>query len=211
MNVTRPQSGRPRGSRAGGPAGAPHADETRLVRAAIERAQAGDMGGLHFLYARYAEDVHRFVRSLVKDHHQAEDITQDVFIKLMRVIDKYEPREVPFTAWIMRVARNATLDHLRARQAVPCEDIRVTDDDSAQVASERSADLYEALARLPLEQRQVLVLRHIVGLSPPEIAEVLGKSESSIHGLHHRGRSTFRSILHELGADPVVTRSRAQA
>jgi RNA polymerase sigma-70 factor (ECF subfamily) len=55
------------------------------------------------------------------------------------------------------------------------------------------------------------VLRHIVGLSPPEIAEVLGKTESSIHGLHHRGRASFRSALEDLGAAPVVSPSGARA
>jgi RNA polymerase sigma-70 factor (ECF subfamily) len=184
--------------------------ESELTRDAIARAQSGDMGGVHFLYARYAEDVHRFVRSMIKDHHEAEDITQDVFIKLTRVIGKYEPREVPFAAWIMRVARNATLDHLRGQRTVPCEEIRLPDDDRARISRERSADLREALERLPLEQREVLVLRHIVGLSPPEIAGVLGKSESSIHGLHHRGRSSFRAALCDLDAMPVVAGPRPQ-
>jgi RNA polymerase sigma-70 factor (ECF subfamily) len=178
--------------------------DSRLVRAAVEKAQGGDMGAMHFLYARYANDVRRYVESFVKDRHEAEDITQDVFIKLIRVIGKYEPREVPFAAWILRVARNATLDHLRARRTVPCEEVRVRDEDSSHVAHQRGRDLREALEQLPVEQREVLILRHIVGLSPVEIAEVLGKTESSIHGLHHRGRATFRSALEDLDAAPVV-------
>jgi RNA polymerase sigma-70 factor, ECF subfamily len=162
------------------------------------------MEALHFLYARYADDVLRYIRGLVQDHHEAEDITQNVFVKLIRVIHKYEPREVPFAAWILRVARNAALDHLRARRMTPCEDIRVPDDGRGQLSHERGRDLREALDQLPEEQREVLVLRHIVGLSPIEIAEILGKTESSIHGLHHRGRLTLQSALVELGAAPVV-------
>lgn len=182
--------------------------DSRIVRAAIARAQAGDMEALHFLYVRYAEDVLRYVRSVVRDHHEAEDITQNVFVKLVAVIGKYEPQDVPFAAWILRVARNAALDHLRARRMLPCEDVRVPGFEDGQVNRERGRDLREALDQLPDDQREVLVLRHIVGLSPIEIADVLGKTESSVHGLHHRGRLTLQSALVEFGASPVVAPSR---
>ena len=180
--------------------------DSKTVKAAIGRAQNGDMEALHFLYVRYADDVLRFVRSLVQDHHEAEDITQNVFVKLIVVIRKYEPRDVPFAAWILRVARNAALDHLRARRMTPCEDVRIADDDHRQISHERGCDLRDALEQLPEEQQQVLILRHIVGLSPVEIADSLGKTESSIHGLHHRGRLTLQSALVELDAAPVVAR-----
>ena len=178
--------------------------DSRLVMAAVSRAQKGDMEAMRFLYVRYADDVLRYVRSFVHDHHEAEDITQNVFAKLIGAIKKYEQREVPFTAWILRVARNAALDQMRARRATPCEEVRLEDDGRSQVASERGRDLRQALERLPEDQREVLVLRHIVGLSPTEIADTLGKTESSVHGLHHRGRRTLKSALQDLGAAPVV-------
>ncbi len=178
--------------------------DSRIVRAAIARAQGGDIEAIHFLYVRYADDVLRYARSLVQDHHQAEDIMQNVFVKLIAAIRQYEPRDVPFAAWILRVTRNAALDHLRGRRTMPSEDIRVSDIDDAQVDHERGRDLREALERLPEEQREVLILRHIVGLSPIEIADALGKTESSIHGLHHRGRLSLQSVLVELDAVPVV-------
>jgi RNA polymerase sigma-70 factor, ECF subfamily len=175
-----------------------------LVQNAVKRAQAGDTEGLHFLYVRFAADVQRFVNSLVKDHHEAEDITQNIFAKLMTAINKYEPREVPFVAWIMRVARNAALDHLRARRAVPSEEVRLADGGKAQVGLDRGQDLRLALELLPEDQREVLILRHIAGLSPVEIAATLKKSESSVHGLHHRGRRSLKAKLTEMGAAPVV-------
>ena len=178
--------------------------DSRLVMAAVSRAQKGDMEAIHFLYVRYADDVLRYVNSFVHDHHEAEDITQNVFAKLIHAIKKYEQRSVPFTAWILRVARNAALDHMRARRATPCEEVRLEDDGRSEVAAERGRDLRQALKRLPDDQREVLVLRHVVGLSPTEIADTLGKSESSVHGLHHRGRRTLKSALQDLGAAPVV-------
>src|SRR5215218_5673204 len=155
-----------------------------LTREAVTRAKAGDSEGLHYLYVRYADDVLRYVTGFIRDHHEAEDITQNVFAKLMKAIKKYEERAVPFTAWILRVARNAALDHLRARRAIPTEEVRVTDTGSAELAVERGKDLRHALQLLPDDQREVLVLRHVVGLSPVEIADTLERTESSVHGLH---------------------------
>lgn len=183
--------------------------DTRLVQRAVERAQAGDGEGLHFLYVRFAPDVQRYVASFVRDNHEAEDITQNVFAKLMTAIRKYEQREVPFAAWILRVARNAALDHMRAKRAIPTEEVRLADDGSAQTSIDRGRDLRQALEGLPEEQREVLVLRHIIGLSPTEIATTLGKSESSVHGLHHRGRRTLQASLVSLGAGPMVAASPA--
>jgi RNA polymerase sigma-70 factor, ECF subfamily len=185
--------------------------DSRLVQRAVERAQAGDREGLHFLYVRFSPDVLRYVDSIVHDHHEAEDITQNVFAKLMTRIKKYEQREVPFSAWILRVGRNAALDYLRSRRAVATEAVEVADAGMAQTGLDRGRDLREALEGIPASQREVLVLRHIVGLTPVEIAATLGKSENSIHGLHHRGRSTLISRLRELGAAPLVAQRLASA
>jgi RNA polymerase sigma-70 factor, ECF subfamily len=175
-----------------------------LVYEAVAAAKGGDMSALHFLYVRFADDVCAYVRSIVRDPHAAEDITQNVFAKLMKAIHKYERRDVPFAAWIIRVARNVALDHIRASRQIPLAEVRTSDEGGEQVGFERALCLREALERLPAEQREVLVLRHVAGLSPGEIAERLGKTEASIHGLHHRGRGALRAALRELEAAPVT-------
>jgi RNA polymerase sigma-70 factor (ECF subfamily) len=171
---------------------------------AIARAQHGDMDALHYLYVRYADDVFGFVNSIVRDSHAAEDITQNVFGKLLTAIQRYQQREVPFAAWILRVGRNAALDHMRARRQIPVEEVRIDDEGDEQIGFDRSQCLREALSRLPEDQREVLVLRHIAGLTPSEIARRLGRTEGSVHGLHHRGRGALQSALRELGAAPVI-------
>ncbi len=186
----------------------------RMVSRAVKRAQEGDREAIGFLYARYSENVYGYVRSIVKDHYEAEDVTQQVFAKLVRVIGSYEEREVPFFAWMLRVARNAAVDHLRQRRLVPVEDVRRSDSGSDVRASERVTDLKDALATLPLAQREVLVLRHLAGLTPTEIATRTGKSEGSIHGLHHRGRRALWAELSRRGAAPATlgsSRARAAA
>lgn len=175
-------------------------------RRAIARAKQGDWSAVHFLYARYAEDVRRFVQSIVKDHHAAEDVTQDVFAKLLRIIGAYEQRDVPFAAWLLRVARNAALDHLRARRQIPVEHVQAVAGGDDHVSFEHRQSIRETLAELPEAQRQVLILRHVAGFSPGEIAELLGKTEPSIHGLHHRGRAALKRSLRALGLSPATAR-----
>jgi RNA polymerase sigma-70 factor (ECF subfamily) len=180
---------------------------TRMVSSAVRRAQAGDREALGFLYARYADNIYGYVRSIVHDHHEAEDVTQHVFAKLMRVIDKYEERDVPFLAWMFRVARNVAVDHLRQQRLVPVEEVRPTETtfkDTPEAG--RLGDLKDALATLPKDQREVLVLRHVAGLSPTEIAWRTGKTEGSIHGLHHRGRRALTAELSARGAAPATAR-----
>jgi RNA polymerase sigma-70 factor (ECF subfamily) len=181
------------------------ADRDRIVAQAVTRAKAGDTEAIRFLYMQYADNVYGYVRSIVRDDYEAEDITQHVFAKLMVVLPKYEQRSVPFAAWILRVARNVAVDHMRQRRAIPCEEVRELDPrrDSGD-AQQTSMGLREALEALPDDQREVLVLRHLVGLSPGEIAGRLGKTEPSVHGLHHRGRGSLRSALVERECAPAV-------
>jgi RNA polymerase sigma-70 factor (ECF subfamily) len=180
--------------------------ERRVVAQAIARAKAGDQEAVRFLYMRYADNVYGYVRSIVKDHYEAEDVTQHVFAKLMTALPKYEARDVPFAAWILRVARNVAVDHMRQRRAVPCEEVRELDHrrDEGTDAQQTSLALREALEALPEDQREVIVLRHLVGLTPGEIAGRLDKTEPSVHGLHHRGRGALRTTLAERHCAPAV-------
>ncbi len=180
-------------------------EATREVRLAIARAKEGDRDALRRLYVRYSDNVYGYVRSIVRDDREAEDLTQQVFMKLITVIVKYEDHGVPFSGWLLRLARNVALDHLRRRRPTPTEEVLGADSHDDEQARERARDLHAALASLPEEQRSVMVMRHVVGLSPLEIAERMGRSESSIHGLHHRGRRALQQELSRLGSAPCTS------
>jgi RNA polymerase sigma-70 factor (ECF subfamily) len=132
-----------------------------------------------------------------------------VFAKLMTVLHKYEQREVPFTAWLMRLAHNVAYDHLRRRIPTPAEEWASPDAEVDNKSSDDRQMVGDALAALPEDQREVVVLRHLVGLTPTEIAERLGRSESSIHGLHHRGRRALQCHLRDSECAPVTVRAAA--
>ena len=182
----------------------------REVRLAIARAKEGDRDAIRLLYIRYSGNVYGYLRSIVRDEKEAEDLTQHVFMKLMTVIAKYEDQGVPFSGWLLRLARNVALDHLRKRRATPTEEV-FSPDTSADDAQDSVRSLHTALQALPEEQRSVVVMRHLVGLTPPEIAKRLGRSESSIHGLHHRGRRALQEELRRLDAAPSTSAGAALA
>ena len=93
----------------------------RKVRLAAARAKEGDHDALRFLYVVYCHNIYGYVRSIVHDDHEAEDVTQHVFAKLMQAIVKYDDRGVPFFAWLLRLARNLAIDHLRSNRLTPTE------------------------------------------------------------------------------------------
>jgi RNA polymerase sigma-70 factor (ECF subfamily) len=179
-----------------------------LVLLAVRRAQAGDRSAFAFLYTRFSDDVCRYATSVLRNRTDAEDVTQQVFTKLFSQIGKYEQREVPFLAWMLRVTRNVALDHVRRNRAIPVAEVRLCDERSASHERAQTPDLIAALATLPHAQREVLMLRHLAGLSPGEIARHTGRSEASIHGLHHRGRKALTAELFARGVTPLSREQR---
>jgi RNA polymerase sigma-70 factor, ECF subfamily len=179
------------------------------TRLAVARAKKGDREALQYLYVSYSHNIYGYVRSIVRDEHEAEDVTQHVFAKLITTLGKYDERGVPFFAWLLRIARNVAIDHLRANRMLPTD--TVFDADASSVTdSDQSETVRAALASLPDDQREVVILRHVVGLTPGEIADRLGKTEGSIHGLHHRGRRALQRQLSNMGSGPCTRRTRGR-
>jgi RNA polymerase sigma-70 factor (ECF subfamily) len=179
----------------------------RELSRVIARAKQGDHEAIRYLYLRFADNVYGYARSIVRDEHEAEDVTQQVFTRVMSSIGRYEERSVPFSSWLLRIAHNMSIDHLRRRRAVPTEDTLAVDNGHEEHGAALSLVLRDALSELPEDQREVVVLRHVAGWTPGEIAAHLGKSEDSIHGLHHRGRRALKRGLVDRDAAPAASRS----
>lgn len=159
------------------------------------------------LYRLYRDMVRSYVGTIVRDRSEAEDVTQQVFIRLMSTIDRYQRGKAPFTAWLRRVAHNVAIDHLRHRHPVPLGPRQVAAAPPRGGRVIDGSEIREAIATLGYEQRQVLVLRQIVGLSPPEIAKLMETTESAVHSLHYRARRALKLELAERQLAPLISRA----
>jgi RNA polymerase sigma-70 factor (ECF subfamily) len=196
---------------------APDEQMTQMVSQAVRRAKEGDHEAVGFLYARYADNVFGYVRSILHDSHDAEDVTQQVFAKLTHVIGKYEERDGPFFAWVMRVGHARGPQSRCPPPAPPAHDPGRggEDDDRGRCGpgqrppAERGSPRGAFAAAQGPDQREVVRLRHVAGFSPPEIAELTGRSEELIHGLRHCGRRALAAGLVQHGIAPTTTGARS--
>jgi RNA polymerase sigma-70 factor (ECF subfamily) len=178
----------------------------------VARIQAGESDLFSVLYMRYFDRVFSYLRVVLNDEHAAEDATQQVFLQMLLALPRYQRRRQPFRAWMFTIVRNRALDELKKRRRVDVEDPaelqRLRDeplDDEAPVEIPGwlfDRDLLLFIERLPLAQRQVLLLRYMLDLSTSEIAETLGRNPAAINVLHYRALSFLRARLRALGRTP---------
>ena len=166
------------------------------------RASRGDVAAFGLLYDRHVEAVYRYVYYRVRDDAEAEDLTSDVFMRALKAIPRYEPRQAVL-AWLYRIARNAVIDRARrASRQVPFEDALkhpeadtvVEPDDELLVRSENTA-LRAALSQLTPLQQEVVVLRFLEGFTTREIAKIVGKREGTVRGIQFRAIGTLRQLI----------------
>jgi RNA polymerase sigma-70 factor (ECF subfamily) len=147
------------------------------------------------LFERHHVAVFRFLRRMGLSVQDAEDLTQEVFLRVVRALATYEDRQME-RAWVFRIARNLWLDHVRARcrapAAEPLGDRHVVTTPPAQV--DRAA-LDEALARIGEAEREAFLMREVGGLGYAEIAEATGTTPDAVRSRIHRGRLALRQAL----------------
>lgn len=177
----------------------PVVDDHQLLKSAKD----GDTEAFGFLYERYAERVFRFLFAHLDNRLDAEDLTEEVFLRVWRSLPSYREQGVPFLAFVFRIARNALIDHYRrsgqTKNQVSIEEITVHDGNpgpgESAIASLEREELRISLEQLREDYRTVLVLRFLSELSPEETAQVMGRSAGAIRVLQHRALSALRAIL----------------
>jgi len=173
------------------------ADETLLIQRAISR----DPNAFGRLYDMYVDRVYRHLYYRVGNVADAEDLTQQVFLKAWQAIDRYRKRASPFLAWLMTISHNLVVDYYRTKKDKTYLETEVMADDSAlspeQVAEAHfdQRQLRRAILQLPGDQQQVILLRFVEGFRHAEIASSLGKSEGAIRVTLHRALARLRQIL----------------
>ncbi len=172
-------------------------EEESLVR----RAQQQDQEALSEIFEAYFDRLYRYVAFRINNRTEAEDVTQQVFVKVLQALPRYRWRGMPFAAWIFRIARNSIIDYHRKRRKtreLPLETALSQDgDDPAQIAEQNLVleEVNQALSRLRESQQEVLRLRFAGELSVAEVARVMGKSEGAVKALQHSSLSALRRIL----------------
>jgi RNA polymerase sigma-70 factor, ECF subfamily len=180
------------------------AEGTRLI-ALVELARTGDSEAFGQLYDHYHASVYRFLYYRVGSVPLAEDLTAETFFRALRSMSSFRWQGKDFGAWLMTIARNLTTDHFKAgrtRLESTTEDMSTLDSstegpEGAVLASLTNEALLEALAQLPAEQRDCLVMRFLQGLSIAETADVLGRSAGAVKQLQLRGVRNLAKILPE--------------
>ena len=165
--------------------------------ALVQRCLSGDSDALRSLVLRFQGVVFSLCVRMLGDRHEAEDVAQETFIRLVRHAPGYEGRG-QFSAWLQTIARRLSLNVLRTRKRRPEVSIEAAFDRPSRVDAEKGLELKEvqrALARLPKRQRKALWLKAAEGLSYREIAEALACSESDVANAVFRGRETLAKLL----------------
>lgn len=171
----------------------------------------------HDLYEKYHHEIYQFIYYMTKNRESAEDLVQEVYIRVMKAYDRFEGKSSEKT-WIYSIARNVTIDYFRKQkrwrdkifsnfdwerqmikdtQPIP-EEVAIMNDDIH--------DIYQCLNRCTVDQRSVIILRYIQALSISETAEVLNWSESKVKTTQHRALKAIKKMMEDLSGkedDPI--------
>lgn len=168
----------------------------------IARAVQGDRDAFGHLYERYVHRVFRHAYFLTNDPQLAEDLTAQTFLNALEALPRYELRGVPFLAWLLRIAYNLTLNHKKAQKngqaqlphSVEAKGTLFSPEESCE-AKLNGERVWQQVRKLPGQQRQVIVMRFMDGLSYRDIAHILGKRVGAVRVIQYRALANLRPFL----------------
>jgi len=168
----------------------------------VERAQQGNREALEELYLLHFDRIYSYLHMSVGNRHDAEDLTTQVFVKMLESIGKFRWRSAPFSAWLFRIAHNLAMDHFRAsKRWQPEEEVPEPDPGERSAAEEEALEsigrqsMLEMIGKLSHEQQQVLTLKFVFNFSNAEAATILDKTEGAIKSLQHRALASLQRQL----------------
>ena len=172
-------------------------DEENIVR----RAKQHDQEAFSQLYEENFDKIYRYVALKIGDRIEAEDMTQQVFLKALQSISSFKWKGVPFSAWLFRIAHNQVVDYLRKkskRPTTPLDESQARSDSNPQLMAEKSLDIEQlvlATKKLTKAQQEVISLRFAGELPIAQVAKIMGRSEGAIKALQHSAIVALRKVL----------------
>lgn len=179
-------------------------DDTAIVLRAIQK----DQDAFGELYDRHVVRVYRHIYYMVGNAAEAEDLTAQTFLRAWEAIERYQVRGAPFVSWLLRIAHNLGVSHLRSKRESSqlhdgmVDDKMRRDPESAYQQTAEEELVRAAILKLREEQRQVIILRFIEDLDYREVAEIIGKSVAAIRVIQHRALNALRKQMKVM--DPAV-------
>lgn len=171
-------------------------------RAVVDAAQKGDQVALSSLYEYYFPRVYRFVASRLPSNEDAEDVTTEIFLRIIDNLNSFSWRGLPFASWVFRIARNETISHVRRMKvrsatAPLTESIQdMSQDHVMEIETQFTIEIVrQATLLLPEAQRQVIALRFGAGLSVAETAHALKKTENNVKVLQHKAIAKLQTLV----------------
>ena len=169
----------------------------------VRRAQKDESEAIGVLFDRYHMRIYRYIRARIFNTQTAHDITGEVFLRMVANIHTFQPRGVPFTAWLYRIARNYLADFIQKESRMKI--VPMVEGSNASntgvnpvVVIEQKLEteaLLEALNHLEKIQRDVLILRFLVGLSLQETADTLDKTVSAVKSIQFRSLKAMKVLV----------------
>ena len=171
-------------------------------RLVVDAARAGNDAALSELYTLYFPRVYRYILARTGNSYDAEDLTEEVFMKVLEAIERFEWREAPFSAWLFRIAHNALIsqrrkDGARGRSAPLTEGLALDHQGPDELVESRLAlrDIMDAAQKLPEAQRQVIAFRFGAGFSVAETARAMNKGEGNVKVIQHKAIAKLREMV----------------
>jgi len=184
----------------GGPV-SPNSD-AQSERLLVDAAKAGDQAALSELYQSYFPRLYRYILARTGNTYDAEDLTEDVFMRVLEAIERFQHREAPFSAWLFRIAHNAVISQrrkegARGRSSPLSEALPVDSQGPEEMVENRLAlnEIMKAAETLPEAQRRVISLRFAAGLTVAETARAMGKGEGNVKVIQHKAIAKLREML----------------
>ena len=182
------------------------ADANINVEALVNGAKDGDESSFAALYELYFDRIYRYVYFKMRDPVEAEDVTGEVFLKMLESIHSFKWQGFPFSSWLFRIAHNMVVDHFRRkgkRPTVPLDDVSPAtgayswDVDGYIDRKLTLQEVHDAMDDLTDLQREVISLRFAGELSVAETAEAVGRKPNAVKALQHAGLKKLRNLMPE--------------
>lgn len=167
----------------------------------VQNCLRGKQDSFTELVSRYKKLIYNVVYKFIKDGEETSDISQEVFLKIYKALDSYNP-QYRFSTWSIRIATNYCLDILRKKKvnSIPIEEIEAVSRDvdtpeKMYISKERTLEIRQAISRLPEKYRIPIILYHQRGASYKEMSEILNKPMSIVKNRLYRARLMLREDL----------------